>query len=67
MYTVVIKSNCLYEPRHEIYKNVVGATSKESDQPAFTRNLIRAEYSMTVRLLTEHYFEFPNLKGGCTG
>ena len=32
----------LYEPRHEISNNVVGATSKASDQPAHTRSLIRA-------------------------
>ena len=25
------------------------------------------EYSMTVKLLTEHYLEFLILKGGCTG
>ena len=30
------------EPRHEISKNVVGATSKASDQPAHMRSLIRA-------------------------
>ena len=31
-----------FEPRHEISKNVVCATSKASDQPAHTRSLIRA-------------------------
>ena len=30
------------EPAHEIYNNVVCATSKASDQPAHTRSLIRA-------------------------
>ena len=25
------------------------------------------EYSMTVKLLTEHHLEFLSLKGGCTG
>ena len=30
------------EPRHEISNNMVGATSKGSDQPAHTRSLIRA-------------------------
>ena len=25
------------------------------------------EYSITVKLLTEHYLEFLSLKGGCTG
>ena len=34
--------NIAYEPRHEISKNVVCATSKGSDQPGYTRNLIRA-------------------------
>ena len=32
----------LFEPRHEIFINVVCATSKGSDQPAHTRSLIRA-------------------------
>ena len=31
-----------FEPRHEISKNVVCATSIGSDQPAHTRSLIRA-------------------------
>ena len=31
----------IFEPRHEIYNNVVCATSKTSDQPAHTRSLIR--------------------------
>ena len=30
------------EPRHEIFNNVVCATSKASDQPAHMRSLIRA-------------------------
>ena len=30
------------EPVHEISNNVVCATSKDSDQPAHTRSLIRA-------------------------
>ena len=30
------------EPRHEISNNVICATSKDSDQPAHTRSLIRA-------------------------
>ena len=33
------------EPQHEIFNNVVCATSKASDQPAHT-----LEYSMTSRL-----------------
>ena len=32
----------IYEPRHEISKNVVCKTSKGSDQPAHTRSLTRA-------------------------
>ena len=31
-----------FEPVHEISNNLVGATSKASDQPAHTRSLIRA-------------------------
>ena len=31
-----------FEPRHEISKDVVYATSNGSDQPAHTRNLARA-------------------------
>ena len=31
-----------HEPRHEISDHVVGATSKDSDQPAHMRSLIRA-------------------------
>ena len=34
--------NLLYEPWHEISKNVVCATSKGSDQPAHTHSLNRA-------------------------
>ena len=29
--------------------------------------LLVAEYSMSVKLLTEHRLEFVSLKGGCTG
>ena len=32
----------IIEPAHEIYNNVVCATSKASDQPAHMRSLIRA-------------------------
>ena len=53
----------IIEPWHEIYNNVVCATSKASDQPAHTRSLIRAfgsplKDSMSVKLLTEHHLEF---------
>ena len=49
----------LYEPRREISNNVVCTTNKTSDQPAHMRNLISLslEYSMTVKLLTEHQGE----------
>ena len=59
----------LYEPRHEIFNNVVCATGKGSDKPAHTRSLIKAFASplMSVELLTEHYLEFLRLKGHCTG
>ena len=41
------------EPRHEISNNVVCVTSKASDQPAHTHNLIRAfATSLSVKLLT---------------
>ena len=36
------QSMLIIEPRHEISNNVVCATSKDSDQPAHTRSLIRA-------------------------
>ena len=70
---VVLSTLTPFEPVHEISNNVVCATSKASDQPAHTRSLIRAfasrfiEYSMIVKLLTEHHLEFLSLKGGCTG
>ena len=56
-----------------ISNDVVCATSKASDQPAHTCSLIRAfaieslQYSMSVKLLTEHNLECLSLKGGCTG
>ena len=57
---------------HEISNNVVCATSKGSDQPAHTRSLIRAfasrfEYSISVKLLTEHNLEVLSLAGSFTG
>ena len=42
---------------HEIFNNVVCASSKASDQPAL-------EYSMIVKVLTEHRLEFLSFKGG---
>ena len=38
----VSKATHIVEPRHEISNNVVCATSKDSDQPAHKRSLIRA-------------------------
>ena len=46
-----------YEPQHEISSNVYVRPAK-----AQTRIL---EYSMTVKLLTEHNLEFLCLKGDC--
>ena len=37
-----LNKGIINEPVHEIYNNVVCATSKASDQPAHTRSLIRA-------------------------
>ena len=56
----------VYEPVHEISNNVLCATSKASGQPDQSpcKSL---EYSMTVKVLTEHHLEFLSLKGGCTG
>ena len=45
----------------------VSATSKASDQPAHTLLRLPLEYSMIVKLLTEHQLEVLSLKGGCTG
>ena len=51
------------EPVHEISNNVVCSTSAQSDQSL----CLWLEYSMNVKLLTEHHLEFLSLKGGCTG
>ena len=50
-----------------ISNDVVCATSKASDQTAYTRSLIRLEYSISVKLLTEKRLECLSLKGDCTG
>ena len=56
------------EPQHEIYNNVVCATSKASDQPVHMHSLIRAfEVAMSVKLLTEHHLESLSTKGSGTG
>ena len=49
---------------HEIYKNVVCATMKASDQAAHKRSLIRAFASLSNILGA--ILEFLCLKGGCT-
>ena len=58
-------------PVHKIFNNVVCATSKSSDQPAYAQSdqshCSMLDYSMTVELLTEHLLEVLNLTGGCTG
>ena len=56
---------------HEISNNMVCATSNGSDQTAHTQSdqslCSSLEYSMSVKLLTEHLLEVLSLKGGCTG
>ena len=39
---VYLSTQNIIEPRHKISNNVVCATSKDSDQPVYTRGLIRA-------------------------
>ena len=56
-----------YEPVHEIFNNVVCATSKASYAQSDQSLCLSLEYSMTVKLLTEHYLVFLSLKRGCTG
>ena len=58
----ISNSAIIDEPWHEISNNAVCATSKGSDQPVHS-----LEYSMTVKLLTEHNLKCLSLKGGCTG
>ena len=55
-----------------ISNNVVCATSKASDQPVHNPKsdqslCLLLEYSMSVKLPTEHHLKFLSLKGGCTG
>ena len=42
LFQIEYKHDVQYEPRHEIFKNMLCATSKASDQPAHTLSLIRA-------------------------
>ena len=60
----ISQSKEIIEPRHEISNNVVYATSKGSDQHAHTCIL---DYSMNIKLLTEHHLELLSSIGGCTG
>ena len=58
--------NEIIEPRHEIPNNVVCVTSKGSGQPK--QSLCWSlEYSIPVKLLTEHHLECLSLKGGSRG
>ena len=61
-------------PQHEIFNNVVCATSKDLDkpEPAHMHSLIKAFASrlnilQLLRLLIEHHLEFLCIKWGCTG
>ena len=56
----------LNKKSREISNNVVCATSKASDQPVRIR-AVSHEYSLTVRLLTEHHLVFFSFKAVCTG
>ena len=56
----------IFEQQHEISNNVVCAISKASDQSDQSQ-CQSLEYSMSVKLLTEHHLEFLSLIGGCTG
>ena len=60
IFDMVIYVTLINEPVHEISNNLVCATNKGSDQPAHTG--LSLEYSMTVKLLTEHHMEFIRLK-----
>ena len=51
------------EPVHEISNNVVCEISKASYQ-SLCQSI---EYSMNVKLQTEHHLEFLSLRGGCRG
>ena len=62
----------LYEPVHEISNNK-GMCDQQSIRSACAyaqsdQSLCKSlEYSMIVKLLTEHHLEFLSLKEGCTG
>ena len=56
-------------PWHEISNNVrpakpqISLGIRQSDQSI----CLSLDYSVAVKLLTEHHLEFLSLKGGCTG
>ena len=60
-----------FDPWHVVSNNLVCATSKCSDQPAYAQSdqsLCKLlEYSMSVKLLTEHHLPILSLTGGYTG
>ena len=61
-----------FGPWHEIFNNVVCATSKVSHQPAHSRSMIRAFASRLIILSLLSYrpniiWRFSVSKGGCTG
>ena len=59
-----------YEPRHEISNNVVCIQQSLRSACAYAQSdqsfCLSLEYSMRVKLLTDHHLEFISLKGGCT-
>ena len=57
---IVYFNSCFYvfEPRHQISNNVVCATSKCAYAQSGESLCWSFEYSMTVKLLTEHHLEF---------
>ena len=60
----------IFEPVHGISNNVVCAPSKASDR-AYAQSdqslCLSLDYSMIIKLLTEHHLEFLSLKRGCRG
>ena len=46
---------------------MICATSQASDQPSDQSLCLLLEYSIIVKILTEHPYEFLSLKRSCTG
>ena len=68
MYIEEINYYILNEPRQEVSKNVVCATSRLRSVEQSDQSLcLLLEYFVTVKLLTEHQLESLSLTGGCTG